>query len=428
MDATSQGDFYSTTLPNGLHVIAQPLAGVQSVAAGFLVGTGARDESWEFAGISHLTEATMFRGTENMSSRQLNDRLDRLGVGRSSTSGIEMSMFSAVALGDRLLPALEILTDVIRRPAFPEEDFEAVRGLQLQEIGQREDQPAQLAMDRMRQLYFSGSRFGNDVLGTRESVSGINRDQVVEYWRARYTPNNVILAVAGKFDWEPLLETVDRLTAGWEPGQGRLTLEEPGINPTTTVYEMPGAQENLTFAFPGVPNADPMYYPAALVSMVLGGGMNSRLFTEVREKRGLAYSVGARFDGMEKTGLTRVVAGTQPERASETLEVVQAELAKLEEHGVTPDELELAKTRLKSRVVMNSESTGNRMMSIGRDWWYEQRFRRLSEIRQEIDAVDVSAVAAYLSRIHLTENVGRVAIGPLNAAALGLEPVAFEVG
>lgn len=414
-------------LPNGLQIVGQPLAGVQSVATGYLIGTGARDESWEFAGISHLTETTMFRGTDNMSSRELNDQLDRLGVGRSSSSGIELSMFSAVALGNHLLPALEILTDVIRRPAFPADDFEAVRGLQLQEIGQREDQPAQLAMDRMRQLYFSGSRFGNDVLGTRESVSMITRDQVVEYWRARYTPNNVILAVAGKFDWEPLLETVERLTEGWEPGQGRLSLEEPAINPATAVFEMPGAQENLAFAFPGVPNADPMYYPAALVSMVLGGGMNSRLFTEVREKRGLAYSVGARFDGLEKTGFTRVVAGTQPERANETLEVVQAELAKLETHGVTADELELAKTRLKSRVVMNSESTGNRMMAIGRDWWYEQRFRTLAEIRQEIDAVDVEAVSDYLLRIHLTENIGRVAIGPLSASDLRLEPVAFEV-
>ena len=285
MDDTSPTEFYSTTLPNGLQVVAQPLPGVQSVAAGYLIGTGARDENWESAGISHLTEATMFRGTDTMSSRELNDRLDRLGVGRSSSSGIELSMFSAVTLGGRLLPTLEILTDVIRRPAFPAEDFEAVRGLQLQEIGQREDQPAQLAMDRMRQLYFSGSRFGNDVLGTRESVSMVTRDQVVEYWRARYTPNNVILAVAGKFDWNPLLETVERLTAGWEPGQGRLTLEEPAINPATAVFEIPSAQENLTFAFPGVSNADPMYYPAALVSMVLGGGMNSRLFTEVREKR-----------------------------------------------------------------------------------------------------------------------------------------------
>jgi predicted Zn-dependent peptidase len=170
-----------------------------------------------------------------------------------------------------------------------------------------------------------------------------------------------------------------------------------------------------------------MYYPAALVSMVLGGGMNSRLFTEVREKRGLAYSVGARFDGLEKTGLTRIVAGTQPDRANETLEVVQAELVKLEEDGITADELDLAKTRLKSRVVMNSESTGNRMMAIGRDWWYEQRFRTLAEIRREIDAVDTTAVGDYLSRIHLTDNVGRVAIGPLTASDLGLEPVAFQV-
>ena len=428
MENTDLQDFYSTTLPNGMHIVAQPLAGVQSVAIGFLIGTGARDENWETAGISHLTEATMFRGTENLSSRELNDQLDRLGVGRSSTSGIEMSLFSAVALGDRLIPTLEILTEVIRRPAFPADDLEAVRGLQLQEIGQREDQPAQLAMDRMRQLYFSGSRFGNDVLGSRESVTRVTYEQVTEYWRARYTPNNIILSVAGRFEWDRLLDRITYLTMDWEQGQGRLVLEEPPVNPATAVYEVPGAQENLTFAFPGVANADPMYYPAALVSMVLGGGMNSRLFTEVREKRGLAYSVGARFDGLERTGLTRIVAGTQPERAHETVDVIQEELSKLERTGVTKEELDLAKTRLKSRVVMNSESTGNRMMAIARDWWYEERFRTLAEIRQEIDTVSVDGVQEYLDRIHITENVGRVAIGPLTASDLGLEPVAFEVG
>lgn len=420
-------EYYTSNLANGIEVVAEPLPGVQSVAFGFFIGAGARDETWDVAGLSHLTEATMFRGTKRMSSQELTDSLDRLGIVRNSNTGIEMSLFSAIQLGEHVLDSLGILAEVLQEPSFPPQDLEAVRGLQLQEIGQREDQPGQLVMDRARQLFFAGHPAGNDVLGTQESVSSITRDQVLEYWSARYTPNNIVFAVAGRFDWEAVLRKLEAVSEGWKTGSGRALIEEPAVNPAIRVQEETTAQENICMIFPGVPYGDSQYYAAALTSLVLGGGMNSRLATEVREKRGLAYSVGARFDGMEKTGLFRVYAGTQPDRARESVEVMLHELAHLERGGVTDEELDLAKIRLKSRLVMNSESTGNRAMSIGREWWYKRRFRSLREVREEIDAVDLGMIRDLLDRIRLTENVGLVALGPLSAADLGLGERAFEV-
>lgn len=419
-------DYYSTILDCGLEVIAQPLPGVQSAAFGFFVGAGARDENWDVAGLAHLAEATMFRGTEHRSARELTDELDRLGVSRSSNTGVDMTLFSGVMIGDFVQNALTVFIDVLRHPAFPAEDLEAVRGLQLQEIGQREDQPAQLVMDRARQLFFAGSPLGNDVLGTHESVSGLTRDQVVTYWKTKYSPANILLAAAGKLDWQELLDTLESLCKDWHPDEARTSGLEPAINPAIRVQETETAQENICFTFPGVAYGHALYYPAALVSLALGGGMNSRLNTEVREKRALVYSVGCRFDGMEKTGLYRIYAGTQPDRARETVEVVNAELDKLQNGGLEATELELAKTRLKSRTVIASESTGNRAMTVGRDWWYQHRFRRLDQIRDQIDAVTLEDVIELLERIRITENLGMLAIGPLSAHDLGVEDRAFE--
>ena len=419
--------FHATKLDCGLEIVGQPLTGVQSAAMAFFAAAGACDESWEAAGLAHLTESTMFRGTAHRSSRELTDELDRLGVGRGSDAGLELSLFSGVLLGAQLLEALDIFVDVLRYASFPPDDLEAVRGLQLQEIGQRNDQPAHLVMDRARQIYFSGSPLANDTLGTPESVESLSRDRVLENFQGRYRPNRMVLAVAGRFEWAEVIDRIRHLAEGWEPGDERHETAEPAVNPSVTVQESPIAQENLCFTFPGVPYSDPAYYAAALASTVLGGGMNSRLFTEVREKRGLAYSVGARFDAMSTSGLVRVYAGTQPERGRESVEVIRSELELFERDGISESELELAKTRLKSRVVMNSESTGNRVMAIGRDWWFEHHFRTLSEIREEIDSVSVDDVAAYLSRVHLTDNLGLMALGPLTGAELGEQQQAFEI-
>ena len=236
-----------------------------------------------------------------------------------------------------------------------------------------------------------------------------------------------MVAVAGRCEWGPLVDRLESLSAGWERGEARQRHPEPAINPAVAVQHSEIAQENLCFTFPGVPYADPSYYAAALVSTVLGGGMNSRLFTEVREKRGLAYSVGARFDAMSNTGLVRIYAGTQPDRARESVEVIRSELGRLERDAITEPELDLAKTRLKSRVVMSSESTANRVMTIGRDWWHEHRFRTLGEIREQIDAVSTDEIAEYLRRTEPTSNLGLVALGPLSPAELGVQDHAFEV-
>jgi predicted Zn-dependent peptidase len=305
-----------------------------------------------------------------------------------------------------------LLADCVRFPIFPEEHVDNVRTLLLQEIRQRDDRPAQKVMDLLRQHFFSGSPLGHDVLGTEESIASMDREDLRAYWEDRYTANNMLVSVSGNFDWDVTLDQLRRVTATWPSGRGRMVLHEPDTQASISVVHKEAAQENIGFAFPGVAVTDPHYYAAALFAQALGGSSNSRLFQEVREKRGLAYSVQARFDGLEKSGLVRIYVGTSAERAHESVEVVIDELKKAEQEGISEEELRLSKTRLKSQLVMRSESTMARMASNLRSWWFEQKLYSLQEIKDRIDGVTVEEILELVQSLNITSNIAAVALGP----------------
>lgn len=405
-------DFRQDTLEGGTVLVGQHMTGVESAAIGFLIGTGSRDEAGFPPGVSHFTEQMLFRGTKDLDARALSERLDSLGISYDSSSGVEMSLVSAVMIGTQLQPAVDLLADVVGSPAFPEDDVDSVRRLIQQEIQQREDRPAQLVWDILRRQCFAGSPLASDVLGTPESIAEMNREDLMRYWTERYTANNVVVSVAGNFDWEATRDQVRTIAAQWRQGPGRSVVHEPTPQQGITVIEKEAAQENIGFVFPAVSVADPHYYTAALMSLALGGGSNSRLYREVREKRGLAYAVQSRFDGFEKTGLFRIYVGTSAERAHESVEVVLEEIDKLEANGISDDELRRSKTRLKSQLIMRSESTRARMGSNLRSWWYEGKLYTLDEIRARIDAVTVETVRNFAASLRMREQLSAVGIGP----------------
>jgi predicted Zn-dependent peptidase len=420
------GVFLQHLLASGVQVVGQPMAGVESAAVGILVGTGARDEQPERFGVSHFTEQMLFRGTEHLDARALSDRMDALGISYDSSTGLEMTLVSALLLGRHVPAAIDLLTDVVHYPSFPEEDVENVRALIVQEQRQREDRPAQKVMEMLRGEFFRGSTSSHDVLGTEDTITALGRQDLVDYWRARYTANNMLISIAGNFDWDALIPQLERVTASWPRGDGRAVAEEPQPRGGTLVIEREAAQENLGFAFPGVSITDPHYYALALAIQALGGSSTSRLFQEVREKRGLAYAVQARFDGLEKTGIVRVYCGTSADRAHESVEVILEELRKLERKGITEDELARSKTRLKAQIIMRSESTSARMVSNLRSWWFEGQLRSLQEIKDRIDHVTVEEISTVLEALNLTDHLAAVAIGPRSETELfGGVPVAL---
>jgi predicted Zn-dependent peptidase len=267
-------------------------------------------------------------------------------------------------------------------------------------------------LDSLRRQFFRGNPISHDVLGSEETVLALNRAAMREYWQSRYMAQNMIISVAGNFNWNTVIEQLQGLTAGWPDHSGRSDVAVPTPQAGISVAHKDSTQENLGFGFPGVAVADPRFYVAALVAQALGGSSHSRLFQEVREKRGLAYAVQARFDGMERAGIMRVYVGTSAERAHESVAVVMEELRKLEANGLTEDELRLSKTRLKSQLVMRSESTLARMASNLRSWWFEGKLRSLSEVAQRIDDVALSDITDLVGELGITEHMAAVALGP----------------
>jgi predicted Zn-dependent peptidase len=404
--------FVHERLESGVEIVGQPMEGVESVAVGFLIGSGARDEEPEQSGISHFTEQMLLRGTQRMTARELSDRFDILGIDYDSSAGLEMSLFSALLLGTRLEEAIDLLVDVVRAPAFPEEEMEGVRTVTLQELRQREDRPAQKVMDLIRRTFFGGSPLSNDHLGSEKTINAIRRDDVVTYWRDRYSANNVTVSLAGNFRWEEVVAQLRSRSAEWPLGRGRFEMEPPQPRSHIAAVEKDTAQEHVGLALPGVSATDPDYYAMSLVAQIFAGVSNSRLRVEVREKRGLAYAAQGRFDGLEKTGLFRIYVGTTSDRAHESVEVTLEQLRDLERHGVTEEELRLAKTRLKSQLVMRSESTAARMATNLRSWWFEEKLHPLDEIRQRIDAVTVEDIQDLLERLKMSSTVTAIGIGP----------------
>jgi predicted Zn-dependent peptidase len=410
MDGTQR--FEQHLLSSGVQLVGQHMQGVESAAIGFLIGTGARDEQPGQFGVSHFTEQMLFRGTDHLDARALSDKLDALGISYDTSTGIEMTLVSAVLLGTRVASAMELLADVVRYPAFPEDDVESVRSLILQERRQREDRPAQMVMESLRQEFFTGSPISHDVLGSDDTLAALGRQDLRDYWLDRYTANNMIVSIAGNFDWDAVLRQLDEITEAWSRGRGRMQLQAPTPRRTVRVIQRDAAQENIGFAFPGVSMTDPRYYSLALAIQALGGSSSSRLFQEVREKRGLAYTVQARFDGLEKIGLVRIYCGTSADRAHESVEVILDELRRFEADGITQEELALSKTRLKSQLIMRSESTGSRMMANLRSWWFEERLRTLEEIKERIDGVTVDDIAGTLRDLQIADTMAAVAVGP----------------
>lgn len=399
-------------LANGVQIVTQPMKGVESASVGYLIAAGARDESPVEAGISHFVESLGFQGTATRSVQELTEAFEELGAHPDSGAETEFTSYSVSLLGRNLAPALELLTDVVLHPGLVADEVPKARDRVLQEIAQLEDEPMRKVLDLLRREYFSGHALGNDVIGSVETISALTRDDLRAYWHRQYRAGNVVLAAAGKLDFDALVHQAEGLCARWPSGQAAPMPPVPAPARRVKVIYKESAQQHIGIGIPAVPIGSDDYYAMALLVVTLGGSMNSRLFHEVREKRSLAYGIGASLASMKDAGFVRIYAGTTPEKADQTVAVIVDELGKLESGGVTEDELHRAKTLLKSNVIMRSESTGVRRRAIASGWWYEGRIRTLEEIKNQIDAVTRDQIERMAGSLGMTRDIVLTAIGP----------------
>lgn len=406
------------TLPNGLRIVAQPMGGVESLALGFCIAAGARDERLSEAGVAHFIDGLAYQGTARRDVRSLTEAFEDLGARHDAGAGLELFWYTAQALGRHLDTLTPLLAEVVREPRFDPQEAEKVRDRLLQELAQLEDEPMQKIFELLQGEFFHGHPYGHSILGTHETITTLTTDDLRAFWTRTHLPNNIIVAAAGKLDFDQLVRAVEAACGDWDRGPAPSLPAAPGYGARVLVLQRESSQEHIGMGVPGVPVGDPDYYAVALLGVILGGSMNSRLFSEVREKRGLAYGVGAYPSSLKDAGMIRIYAGTVPPKAHETVEVIINELRKLEDEGVRDDELERAKTVLKARVIMGGERTSGRRGVIGASLWYEGKVRTLDETRALIEAVTVEQIQQTARRLDFTNNITLTAIGPRSAEEL----------
>lgn len=367
---------------------------VESAAFSILVPAGAGHDPVGLVGRASLTSELLLRGAGDRDSRQLVNDLDNLGVERGESVSTVHANFGGATLAENIHAALAIYADLLRRPHLPEDKLEACRQVILQELYAVEDEPAHKLMQELRRTHFAPP-YGRPPQGEIEGVEALSIDDARECFIAHYQPRGTILGVAGKLDWPRLKEQVGELLGDW---------------PEMTASELPAAQSRsgrvhldydanqtqIGIAYDSVPYRHPDYYHASAGVGVLSSGMSARLFTEVREKRGLCYSVYASYQTTRDLGAVLCYAGTSAERAQETLDVTLAELRRLT-LGIEEDELARLKARVKSSLIMQQESSSARAGAMVRDWYHLGRVRTLDEIGRIVDGLTRDGINRYLA-------------------------------
>ncbi len=384
-------EFFTHEFDNGLTLVAQRMPQVSSVALTWALPVGAACDPQGAAGSAAVASNWLFRGAAQRDTRALNDALDALGCQHSESVRSAHLILAAALLGKNLPAAIALYADVLRRAHLADECFPPCRDLAQQALEGLADEPMRLANLLIREKFYP-MPLGRNPLGEAASLEALTAANLREHLGRCLGPGGSILAVAGSFDVSELQATVEEHFGDWRgdsPAAPALTGPAGG----TTHVAKDTAQVQIALAYAAPVVGHPAYYPARMGQMVLSGGMSSRLFTEVREKRGLVYAVMARHDSLKEHAGVFVYAGTTPAHAAETLQVTVGELRKLSE-GIGDDELDRARAQLKSAVVMQGESTSARSGALASDWYHLRRLRSLSEISRAIDAVTTEDVVA----------------------------------
>jgi predicted Zn-dependent peptidase len=419
-ESTANGTvFYTHQLPNGLQIVGQPMPDFESVAVSYYVRTGSRDEPDPgIAGVSHFLEHMVFKGTKTLDWQEITLEFNKIGAELNAFTSHESTVYYARVLGEYLERALELLSDMMY-PRLAESDFETEKEVIINEIARSEDQPYNLAFRRMMQTYFADHPLGHDVLGSRESIRDMQVDQMRKYWEQRYAANNLVLSIAGNFNWEQIVSLAEKHCATWRTGDAsRHTEAYQPSQPVNEIIVDPNLKQQIMIvSMPAVDVKDPDYYAAVLGGSILGDGDGSRLFWNIHQK-GLAESASAGIWAMEGTGIMMMEANSTPEEAPRVLKLLQEELKSLLEDGIHEDELRRAKDKWISNMVLSSESTFSRMRSLANDWVVEGRLISVEEEIQRIEKVTTEDVMRSLKRFPMRDKQVLVALGPLNEAEL----------
>ncbi len=385
-----------TRLAGGLTVATDSMASVESVAVGVWVGIGARHERSELNGVSHMLEHMAFKGTRRRTAQDIAEEVENVGGHINAYTSRENTAYYLRVLAADLPLAVDILADILQNSAFDPEELERERAVILQEIGQAEDTPDDIVFDRFQEAAYPGQAVGRPILGSAGGIAAMTRDAVAGYMAGHYGADRMVLAAAGKVDHDALVRLAEAAFAGL-PALGPAVVEPARYAGGERIEERALEQVHLVLGFAGVAYDDPDYYAMSALSSILGGGMSSRLFQEIREKRGLVYSIYSFASSYCDGGLFGIYAGTGEDEVQTLMPVLVNELQSIE-RTVTPAEIARVKAQLRAGLLMAMEHTRARTERLGQHILIYGRPIPAEEIVAKIDAVDAAAIARVAAR------------------------------
>jgi predicted Zn-dependent peptidase len=402
-----------TTLPGGERVISERVDGVRSIALGLWIGVGSRDEPSTKAGISHFIEHLVFKGSRRYTALDIAEMFDTMGGELNAATSRENTVVYTRIPDNHLEQALDAMVDMVFAPRFAGDDIDAEREVVLEEIAMVEDNPQDLVHDLGAEAVFGPHPLGRPVIGRADVISGVSRRTIAGYHTSSYVGTNVVIAAAGNVDHGELVALV---RARRPKRRARATIVRKQLGrvrrPSVRFQRKRTEQYHVVLAGPGISRADPRRYSASVLDAILGGSASSRLFQEIREKRGMAYSVYTFASQYDETGQVGIYVGTREDNLPECLAVTAAELASIGAGTLIPGELERAKENLKGRLLLSLESTSARMTRLGKALVTGTEIVSVEETVERIDAVTETDVAALARALYHPERLSAAGIGP----------------
>lgn len=405
--------YQSTRLKNGLTVISETVPGVRSVSLGLWIKAGSRDETLRQAGLTHFLEHLVFKGTKSRSARDIAEEFDAIGGELNAFSAKEYTCLYARVLDHHLDTAIDVLSDLALNAVFRTDDISAERTVVLEEINMHEDTPGELIHDEFDKQLFSGHSLGRSIIGTEKAISTITRDDIVEYYKKGYAAPNIVVAAAGNVIHNNVVKQIEGVLGSRDGAAARRRVKRPNIRCSTYVKDRDTQQAHICFGMEGASVNDLDRYILSVLDTVLGGGMSSRLFQNIREKRGLVYSVYSFRGQYAETGSMAVYAGTSPENSVTVARMIAREFDKMAARGITKKELARAREQLKGNLVLGLEDVTTRMSRLGRAVMYGSEILSAEELIERVDAVTVEDTSRVAAGIFCRPRVLTV-IGPVD--------------
>jgi predicted Zn-dependent peptidase len=412
-DAPMVQKYVLSELESGERVISERVPSVRSVALGFWIGAGSRDETEAKAGVSHFIEHLLFKGSGAYNAQQIAEIFDGLGGELNAATSREHTMVYARVPDAHVQTALNVITDMVFAPLFS--DLDAEREVVLEEIAMYEDTPQELVHDLFSEAVFGRHALGRPVIGTADVISSVTRRVLTTYHRQMYAGGNVVIAAAGNIEHNKLVRMLQRAQSQQRPQTGRPRVRRPLVKappPGFRFVKKDTEQYHVCVGAPGIARSDRRRFAASILDSILGGSASSRLFQEIREKRGMAYSVYSFASQYTDTGLVGVYVGTREENLAPCLEIAAEQLADIAAGNLRTDEVLRAKENLKGRIMLSMESTSNRMSRLGKSLITDTELLSFERIIAEIEAVEPDEVSELAGLLFAPERLSVSGIGP----------------